>query len=62
MSGRPLFDAKVNHGALLPVTNLMKAEDFLGKEALNQDSGGRSSGGKRPTHLGPKVNIFMDVK
>ncbi|KAK4303765.1 hypothetical protein Pmani_024251 [Petrolisthes manimaculis] len=58
INGRPLFDAKVNHASLMPVTNLMKSEDFLGKEALNVDlgGGGRSLTLKRPAHMTIKVD------
>lgn len=56
VNGRQLFDAKMNHASLLPVTSLMKAEDFLGSEALNVDHhSGRNSSGKRPAHLTSKV-------
>ncbi|XP_037796453.1 uncharacterized protein LOC119591781 [Penaeus monodon] len=55
VNGRQLFDAKMNHASLLPVTSLMKAEDFLGSEALNvEHHSGRNSSGKRPAHLTSK--------
>ncbi|XP_069943847.1 ubiquitin carboxyl-terminal hydrolase CYLD isoform X4 [Cherax quadricarinatus] len=51
VNGKLLFDAKVNHSSLMPVTSLMKTEDFLGKESLNADQTGRNPSGKRPAHL-----------
>lgn len=48
----------MKHASLMPVTSLMKAEDFLGKEALNSDHSGRSTSGKRPAHLISKVNEY----
>lgn len=45
----------------MPVTSLMKSEDFLGKEALSVEhssgGGGRSATGKRPPHMTMKVGM-----
>ncbi|XP_045582546.1 ubiquitin carboxyl-terminal hydrolase CYLD isoform X2 [Procambarus clarkii] len=51
VGGKLLFEAKINHASLMPLTNLMKAEDVLGKEAFGADPSGRNSSGKRPAHL-----------
>ncbi|XP_068211181.1 ubiquitin carboxyl-terminal hydrolase CYLD isoform X1 [Palaemon carinicauda] len=55
VNSRPLFEAKMNHASVLPVTSLMKAEDFLGSEAINSDQHGiPNSGGKKSAHLTSK--------
>ncbi|KAG0693343.1 Ubiquitin carboxyl-terminal hydrolase CYLD [Chionoecetes opilio] len=50
VGGRLLFEAEPNHGSVLPVTNLMKAEDLLGKESLAAEHSNRLPPGKRPAH------------
>ncbi|KAK8375974.1 hypothetical protein O3P69_008593 [Scylla paramamosain] len=48
VNGRLLFEAEPGHASVLPVNNLMKAEDLLGKESLTPEHGGRPAPPKAP--------------
>ncbi|XP_045113226.1 ubiquitin carboxyl-terminal hydrolase CYLD-like [Portunus trituberculatus] len=51
VNGRLLFEAEPGHASVLPVNNLVKAEDLLGKESLTLEHGGRPAPPKRPAHV-----------
>ena len=56
VNGRLLFEAEPGHASVLPVNNLMKAEDLLGKESLTPEHGGR------PAHAIAKVTPHLSLK
>ncbi|KAK7063093.1 hypothetical protein SK128_004549 [Halocaridina rubra] len=51
ISGRFLFEAKAKHASLVPVSSLMKAEDYLGSEAVSAEvHAGLNSCAKKNSH------------